>query len=172
MTYDEACASLSVRPDPVSCVAPLPSTSRVPIPSTKGKEETLSKALRTRGADRLTQATEVEVAKQQRLGALSHSVYDRADLPADCVEVEGHVLYKIKADDRDTCRIAAMGNRLPPRATSDPLPDTSFNRLRALLRLRINAEPEATDIPLVPMDPLVPPLPMESAPLLITVTPV
>jgi len=105
MIYDEACASLSMQPGPVSCVAPLPCAARVPIPSTKCKEETLSKALRMRGAGCLIQATEVEVSKQQRLGAFSHLVCDRADLTVDCIEVGGHVLYNIKTDDRDTCYI-------------------------------------------------------------------
>ena len=107
-TYDEAIASLATADAFLALLAPIPSSACVPIPSTKGKEETLYRALRSRGVDRLQQSTTVEVDKQQRLGALGTQGYTRAQLPSNALEVEGHCLYKVKADGRDTCRIAGV----------------------------------------------------------------
>ena len=84
-----------------------------PIPSMKGKEESLQSALRTREVDRLIAPIAVELAKQKRLGALGRD-FDRRSLPANAVIVRAHVLLKIKADNRDTARVAAMGDRLEP----------------------------------------------------------
>ena len=40
---------------------------------------------------------------------------DSSAVPRGSIVVDAHVLYKHKADNRETCRIAAMGDRLPPR---------------------------------------------------------
>jgi hypothetical protein len=79
----------------------------------KGTEEPLQSALRTRGVDRLIAPIEVELAKQKRLGALGRD-FARHSLPSNAVIVRAHVLLKIKADGRDTARVAAMGDRLDP----------------------------------------------------------
>ena len=75
-------------------------------------------AIRARGVDRLISLTAVEVDKRLRLGALGKDFALR-ELPFNAVIVRAHVLYKIKADDRDTCRIAAMGDQLPPLPSAD-----------------------------------------------------
>jgi len=57
--------------------------------------------------------TAVEVDKQLRLGALGKDFLLR-EMPRNAIIARAHVLYKIKADDRDTCRIATMGDQLLP----------------------------------------------------------
>jgi len=74
--------------------------------------------LKARGVDRLVAPTAVEVDKQLRLGALGKD-YLLRELPRNAIIVRAHDLYKIKADDRDTCRIAAMGDQLPPLPSGD-----------------------------------------------------
>ena len=104
---------------PAQLVAPLVSSSSLlPIPSMKGKEEPLSSALRTRGADRLVVPIATELDKQFRLGALGVDC-DRHSLPADAIIVRAHVLLKVKSDGRDTARIAAQGDRLDPLPSED-----------------------------------------------------
>ena len=79
----------------------------------------LCKALRTQSLDDLREATEIKVSKQQRLGALGTRGYRRSELPRDALTVDGHCLYKVKSTGRRTCRIAAMGDRLPPKPSSE-----------------------------------------------------
>ena len=55
-----------------------------PIPITKGREQSLTKSLRTRGADRLRILTATEIDKQQRLGALSKDSYSLSQLVCVC----------------------------------------------------------------------------------------
>ena len=94
----------------------LPSSSLQPIVSTKCKEIPITKALRLVSTERLRVAADVEITKQQRLECLGRKAYDkRSDLPAGGV-VRGHALFKVKPDDRDTMRLAAMGDQL----LSDP----------------------------------------------------
>ena len=95
-------------------VAPalLPSSALLPIPSTKCHEVPLRQALRVNGSDRLTSATAIELDKQFRLNALG-DVCPLDMLPANAIVFDAHV-YKLKADGRETCRIAVMGNRIPP----------------------------------------------------------
>ena len=109
-TYDQAMVLLG-SVSFVSSSTPLPSSARIPIPSTKCKEVPLYSALRVSGPDSLIAPTAGELDKQQRLGALGRRPFDF--LPAGAVSVDGHCLYKVKADNRHTCRIAAMGDRLP-----------------------------------------------------------
>ena len=101
LTYTQAVSSISrsvafsVQPPLSSFLASsavLPSASHVPIPSTKCKEVPLCKALRTQSIDDLREATQVEVSKQQRLGALGTRGYQRSELPRDALTVEGHCL--------------------------------------------------------------------------------
>ena len=96
------------------------SAELVPIPSDKCKEIPLRQALRDNGEERLTAATLIEIDKQQGIGCLSKSdIFSSKDeLPTGSIVVDAHVLYKLKADGRETCRIAAMGNRLPPLPNS------------------------------------------------------
>ena len=91
------------------------SSELIPIPSDRCKEIPLRQAIRDNGYDRLVAATCVEIDKQQGIGSLSKSdIYSSKDLlPVNSIVVDSHVLYKLKADNRETCRIAAMGNRLP-----------------------------------------------------------
>ena len=91
-----------------------------PIPSDKCKEIPLRQALRDNGFNRLMTATAVEINKQQSIGCLSKTdiFSSEAELPAGSIIVDAHVLYKLKADNRETCRIAAMGNRLPSLPSS------------------------------------------------------
>jgi len=87
------------------------SSSLLPIPSSQCKEVTLRKALRTQEYESLMVATATEVTKQQSIGCLGTAVLQ--SLPEKCGVVDAHILYKTKDDGRFTCRIAAMGNRLP-----------------------------------------------------------
>ena len=92
----------------------VPSTSLQPVPSTKCREIPITAALRSVSHERLRKATAVEVDKQQRLRCLGTKVYDSlSDLPSGSGVVRAHCLYKLKADGRETMRMAAMGNHLP-----------------------------------------------------------
>ena len=96
----------------------LPSSVLVPIPSTKCKEIPLWKATRLHGVEHLIAPTATEIDKQRGFGALGDA-YTYAQLPSDAVCVFSHVLYKLKSDDRFTCRVAACGDRLPAKPTSE-----------------------------------------------------
>ena len=106
-------------PPSLTFVAPLPSSSCIPIPSMRGKEESLARALRSRGVSRLEASTLVEIDKQQELKALGTIAYAVSELPRNALTVESHCLYKVNADGRDTCRIAAMGNHLPAKPADE-----------------------------------------------------
>lgn len=84
-----------------------------PVASTKCKEVPLSKALRDVNYEKLVRTTAAEILKQQRIGCLGSDIFEFGELPPDCALVRAHALYKDKADGRETCRIAAMGNLLP-----------------------------------------------------------
>jgi len=72
-------------------IAPLlPSSSLVPVPSAKGKEQSLQAAIRARGVERLVAPTAVEVNKQLRLGALGKD-YSLRELPRNVIIVRAHV---------------------------------------------------------------------------------
>jgi hypothetical protein len=66
------------------------------------------------------QATAGEIDKQRRFGALGRAVSELefSQIPG-AIAVDAHVLYKHKHDGRDTCRIAAMGDRLPCKPTGE-----------------------------------------------------
>jgi hypothetical protein len=89
-----------------------------PVPSTKCKEVSLSKALRKIDFEKLQRTTAVEIEKQQRIGCLGRVSFRGGELPSSCIVVRAHVLYKDKADGRETCRIAAMGDQLPVDPTA------------------------------------------------------
>ena len=91
----------------------LPSSDLLPVPSTKCNEVPIRSALRTRGHDALVAATLIEINKQQGFGAIGTVDLRRLQLPI-CVRVDARMFYKLKDDDRFMCRIAAMGDRLPP----------------------------------------------------------
>ena len=84
-----------------------------PIPSSKGKELPLSQALHSMHYDKLVRTTKVEIEKQQRIGCIGTKLFTRRELPHTSLQVRAHAIYKDKADGRETCRIAAMGNKLP-----------------------------------------------------------
>ena len=115
--FDEMLLRSSSLSFAVSSSSPLPSSSRIPVPSTRCKEVPLSKALRSISLTRLTEATTLELAKQQGFKAVSTHSFLESQLPPHAIVVDAHVLYKDKADGRYTCRIAAMGDRLPPQPT-------------------------------------------------------
>jgi len=94
----------------------LPSSELRPLPSTRCKEVPLRQACRVGSPDRLRLATALELEKQIRLRALGPPVLESL-LPFGAIVVDAHVLYKLKADGRETCRIAVMGNRIAPVAT-------------------------------------------------------
>ena len=96
----------------VALAALSPSSSLLPVPSDKCKEVPLRSALRNSPVADLVEATAREINKQRGFGALGADIAE-SDLPAGAIVVDGHVLYKHKHDGRDTCRIAAMGDRLP-----------------------------------------------------------
>ena len=87
-----------------------------PVPSSKGKEVSLSAALPTMVYAQLERATLEEIDKQQRTGCLGLKVYSVANLeklPVGSFDlVRAHCLFKQKPD-RFTGRIAGMGNLLP-----------------------------------------------------------
>ena len=96
----------------------LSSSDLVPIPSNKCKEVPLRSALRNSPVASLVEATAREIDKQRGFGALGRDI-SPSDLPVGAIVVDAHVLYKHKPDGRDTCRVAACGDRLPPLPTDD-----------------------------------------------------
>ena len=145
------------------------STLLQPVPSTACKEVPLWQALQKQDYAKLERTTRVEIEKQQRLGCLGTVLYSQNDIDAirgiaaDILVVDAHVLYKDKADGRETCRIAAKGNLLPvqpgelnfsdvchddhknfqlavmqayARAVSRPLDIRSFDVVGAFLRIK------------------------------------
>jgi hypothetical protein len=102
----------------VASSAPLSSSELRPIPSDKCVEVPLRSALRRSPVASLVDATAREIDKQRGFGALGRDI-DEASLPAGAIVVDAHVLYKHKHDGRDTCRIAAMGDRLPPKPSEE-----------------------------------------------------
>ena len=92
------------------------------IPSTKCKEVPLSSALRTIDYEKMVRMTKAEIDKQQRIRCLGTQAFSRSQLPDGCGVVPGVALYKDKADGRETCRIAANGQR---DTTTDPTVVTS-----------------------------------------------
>jgi hypothetical protein len=130
LCYDDAVAFLAHIPMEsfVSALpAPLPSSVLIPIPSLKCKEVPLRAALRSDGPARLKKATDIEVAKNFRLGAWGKvcSLPEAMQDPGSIV-YEAVVLYKLKADDRETCRVAAS-RPLGRLAVEDPPADVLFS---------------------------------------------
>ena len=98
----------------------LSSSSLVPIPSDKCKEVPLRSALRSSPVASLVEATAKEIDKQRRFGALGRAISEEEfSKIRGAITVDGHVLYKHKHDGRDTCRIAAMGDRLSCKPTGE-----------------------------------------------------
>jgi hypothetical protein len=93
------------------------SSNVIPIPSTKCKEVTLRAAVKNADPVRLRKSTEVEINKNVSIGAYGEFMLE-AQVPSDALIVDAHVLYKLKADGRETCRIAVMGNRLEKKPTA------------------------------------------------------
>lgn len=111
---DSPPASVMALAAAVAANARVPSTLLQPISSTKCREIPIAAALRSVSLERLRKVTAVEVDKQQRLGCLATKFYNSlSDLPPGSGTVRAHCLYRIKTDDRETMRIAAMGNQLP-----------------------------------------------------------
>lgn len=105
-------ASFFAAADPVAYAAPLASPSDLcPVPSPVCQEIPLYKALNQFDYARLSALTSDELVKQQRIGSLSTTSYKTlSDLPIGSITVPAAVIYKIKADKRETCRIVARGN--------------------------------------------------------------
>jgi hypothetical protein len=111
-------ASLSDFDVAVAAVADrLTSSAVVPIPSTKCKEVTLRAAVKSADPVRLLKSTEIEINKNISIGAYGEFLFED-QVPSTAIIVDAHVLYKLKADGRETCRIAVMGNRLEKKPTS------------------------------------------------------
>jgi hypothetical protein len=92
-------------------VGRIESSELLPVASVKCKEVTLRQALRSQDYDKLASATAAEILKQQNIGCLGTEVFE--SVPSGVGVVDAHILFKTKDDGRFTCRIAAMGNRLP-----------------------------------------------------------
>jgi hypothetical protein len=108
----------SLLADSVTLLSLVPSSDLQPIPSDKCKEVPLRSALRSSPVSNLVAATAREIDKQRGFGALGVDISE-SELPPGAIVVDGHVLYKHKHDGRDTCRIAAMGDRLPVQASEE-----------------------------------------------------
>jgi hypothetical protein len=113
--------SLSVMPPTCSSYAYVASGTLGqlrPVPSTKGKEVSLARALPTQSLEKLIRCCKHEIEKQQRVGCLGTRMYTPLEVTL-LVRTEGaqsvraHVLFKDKNDGRETCRIAGMGDQLP-----------------------------------------------------------
>ena len=119
MTEDEFAQVSSDEVEDFHCAAfssvsrRLHSSSLKPVSSVQCKEIPMMQALRCVPKSRIAAVTKTEIDKQQRLGCLGRRFYSKSELPQGCGTVYGHALYKLKADGRETVRIAAMGNRLP-----------------------------------------------------------
>jgi len=128
-----AFATPNIKPTYALVTDPLCSHKQVPIKSiikrcsvkdllpkvnTKCKQIPLCKAIKSHDLDRLKRSTETEVNKLQSTGCCGSKLYNSIDdvkrEDPDYILVHAHVLYKLKDDNRDTCRIAGQGNRLIP----------------------------------------------------------
>jgi len=99
--------------DPVAYAAPRVSSADLkPIVSSKCKEIPLSEALRVSDYKKLERCSAVEVSKQQSIGCLGEKSYSRDQLPPGSKIVPAVVIYKDKADGRETCRLTGNGKVL------------------------------------------------------------
>ena len=129
-----------------------PTSTLQPTPSTKCKEVSITKALRSVPIERLRACSKIEIDKQQRLGCLGTVSYAGiSSLPAGCTvnnTVRGHALFKLKADDRETLRLAAMGNALPLDPTVSHYASVTGEGDKMFGLAMMQAHSEATGIPL------------------------
>jgi hypothetical protein len=105
-------ASSSISDSPLAFVGVLPvsvpSSALLSIPSDRCREVPLRKALRDRGAERLRVATETEVANNFRIGVWGEvCTLSKVKSDPTAVVYEAVVLYKLKADGNETCRVTA-----------------------------------------------------------------
>jgi hypothetical protein len=125
-----------------------------PVPTTACKEVPLWQALHKQNYAKLERTTRVEIEKQQRLGCLGSVVYSQLDIDAirvtekDILMVDAHVLYKDKADGRETCRIAAKGNLLPVQPGEIYFSDVCHDEHKNFQLAVMQAHAQATGRPL------------------------
>ena len=127
LLYDEALCLLAAASDDslLVClgVQPVPSSELIPIPSVQCKEVPLRTALRRDDAQRLRVAAATEVDKHFSLGAWGKVCVKREALKdSNAINVRAIVVYKLKADGRETCCIAAQGSSVPTLLLQRPSP--------------------------------------------------
>ena len=98
---------------PVAFVARTELDQLKPQQVIKCKEMGLYRAFKLMSMDRLVVATAEHISKLQRLKCLGTEVFQQDTLPTDAVVIGAQVLFKLKDDDRFTCRIAGRGDMLP-----------------------------------------------------------
>lgn len=119
-----------------------------PILNTKGKQYPLSKAVKFQDLDRLKKSTAIEIDKLISTGCCSPVPIPSLVGLVDYLIVHAHVLYKLKADGRDTCRIAGMGNRIMPDPDIDTFSPVSKEADRMLSIAMMQAHCASLDIDL------------------------
>ena len=157
LLYDDAmCLLAAASDDPVmACVSvhPVPSSELVPIPSVQCKEVPLRTALRSDGAQRLRVATATEVDKNFSLGAWGKVCsVDEAKKDSDAIIFRAIVLYKLKADGRETCRIAAQGSSVPDPPASETFSSVASDNAKLLVLSAMEAHCSSRDEPLIISD--------------------
>ena len=157
LLYDEAMCLMAAAPnDPVmACVGvyPVPSSELIPIPCVQCKEVPLRTALRSDGAQRLRVATATEVDKNFSLGAWGKVCsVDEAMKDSDAIIFRAIVLYKLKADGRETCRIAAQGSSVPDPPASETFSSVASDNAKLLVLSAMEAHCSSRDEPLIISD--------------------
>ena len=105
--------------NPVAYYSRVSSADLKPVSSNKFKEMTLSKALNVFDYKKLVRSSAAEIAKQQSIGCLGTKVYTRPQLPSGSRIVPAVVVYKDKADGRETCRLTANSKVLKVDANTN-----------------------------------------------------
>ena len=110
LSLEECCDYIK---SPVAYAARVASDQLCPVPIIKCKEMGLYRAFKAVSMDRLVSATKEHIFKLQKLGCLGEKVFRDAELPSRALIIGAQVLYKLKDDDRFTCRVAGRGDTLP-----------------------------------------------------------
>ena len=123
------------------------------LPSVQCKEVPLRTALRRDGAQRLRVATATEVDKNFSLGAWGKVCSkEEALMDSDAIIFRAIVLYKLKADGRETCRIAAQGSSVPDPPASETFSSVASDNAKLLVLSAMKAHCSSRGEPLIISD--------------------
>ena len=111
----------------------------------------MRQAVRAAVLSTLVSATAVEMDKQFCFGAFGVDLAESA-VPSGSIIVDARVLYKHKADNRETCRIAAMGDRLHPLPGSQTFASVASDYAKFFILALMQAYSATTSVPLIISD--------------------